>query len=1267
MRLGKRQENIIPNFFNAKFGMIKIIKVTLLIIALVFSSFPKEAFAGRSGAGGGKVAKFDSDDLFRSVAISVGCAVVGQALGSAWSSASALSHSSSAGYLTNTYNTTKTIVTSLQPWSAAGHSLISLTSLTPTLINGYSTYVASSQMANAIGTIGSCNGWDTSNTYLVSSIITSLATGAINPQTALASSLGGNSLVNMGKGALASAASGTVKGLTVLSIDREKIRQGKNPGITSSILGMLAGETTLGLSKAAMDPSTYHQVAGIFKREDAKPSSYKEYQASGGTAGPLKGRGPLSQEGYESAAEQNQGVAYKYDYKTIENVDVKGNIKYGQAIPGDAWESKYYGNRYDADYVTPDVIKITDTQAPFSWKDTAYKLLWKVPIVDTFSRQNFADWAGRSIGIIVEGNLDEDKKWMAYLRPLAKSLSQSISSDILSNGLNIWPINADQRLGSKNDLIESRLQQPYAVKMMGIEVGMRPFNKNAFDKTKTFDDQVKQLAKDYQSEQDMGKFKEKLTNLIESFKEDINEKSISPDRKFDLLFDVEKTVGALNDEDIRGLLKGENLPAQYNLSAETTKSLSKGKIRDLETKMSDISQDTSLSLGEKIRNEAAIWERTRFETAMTVGSLNEKLPLLGALREKTLSDELSISKAISDFNLTPKLKNELSAPEALKQIGVNRWSLAGKLIAFKIPSNIFEGALTSGVEGYFQKNFNTKDTVSRQILKAYTANIAAAAVRGAAWHYGWGHLSKDWPWHKQWDFVMPERYDRNPGDPDFDFMQYKISESTFDEETDRFNRFVALNEFKPEYGLNYHGERVRFDLTSGEEIKDPRWVASIVFKEEEPPLGYAIGRSIEQANMDYFANTFSFGAPLVRFDSKSLAIGIDPKQVSSAAYVNYLDSVQNQAQKDIPGVILYNAVASPGSAIKSAISKSLGGTLLQIPYLPEAFNMQPERLVFAGTLREEKHPRRDISTKTMVMATEYYQNSNGVETVLESDFGGPQNEEGIEMPLPEDKLRDYAGLGDYEKISLEEIRTDSYFRWGQEITAEIGKIPAISGAEELGIEQAIKKFDQDGKLKKEEFEFADRGRSLQFPPNFQQIPNLQAIPIAAGKEKFGDKGEYLFEHFLNDTPAFNAPSERIGYWKYLVDKNTSSVTTIQDGMQAVYFYTNLKAMPSTIQSLSGGGGGLPNLGTTFYAPFPNPLYRLKPQTAPIEYMRGTRHFSAPQGPQIPLNAPVSPDGSFFYNVGSHPAYNLYNNNLPGLKGVDQDIKTNNVNTPKIKM
>jgi len=276
-----------------------IFKIICIGLSFVFIFahilLPKEAWAGRSKAGGGDLAEFD----FSKVAISAGMSLGSMALGSVFNtglssffadtSTSALNPNlvplttggfvdgavpvyydlATGGSVINTSlmsaseisASVATPVVTPSFFSAMGDSLAKSFTFDKMATN-YGTFVATSQVGRAVGMMGNYYGWSPSSTFIVSNATSSLTGGFLNPSVALAAA-SDSTLFTMARGAVVGGLTGLASGGITVAIDGDRIDNRQQPGAVAQIAGMTTGVAVGNFSRALVDPATYTGVDNL--------------------------------------------------------------------------------------------------------------------------------------------------------------------------------------------------------------------------------------------------------------------------------------------------------------------------------------------------------------------------------------------------------------------------------------------------------------------------------------------------------------------------------------------------------------------------------------------------------------------------------------------------------------------------------------------------------------------------------------------------------------------------------------------------------------------------------------------------------------------------------------------------------------------------------------------------------------------------------------------------------------------------------------------
>jgi len=159
-----------------------------------------------------------------------------------------------------------------------------------TMIKGYNTFMATSQVARAVGAMGAYSDWNPRRTFVLSAIATGLTAGFLNPDIALAKQsmdsavtasilnppIDTATLLNMSKGAFVGGLQQGVSSLVVVAIDGSKIAQGKSPGALAQLSGLVAGVAAGNFARELVSPSA--QLLRAYKIEDQgnQAKSYAE-------------------------------------------------------------------------------------------------------------------------------------------------------------------------------------------------------------------------------------------------------------------------------------------------------------------------------------------------------------------------------------------------------------------------------------------------------------------------------------------------------------------------------------------------------------------------------------------------------------------------------------------------------------------------------------------------------------------------------------------------------------------------------------------------------------------------------------------------------------------------------------------------------------------------------------------------------------------------------------------------------------------------------
>jgi hypothetical protein len=188
-----------------------------ITLILIFSlSFQPVAFAYRSSAGGGKLAKFDTGKWLVGTGIGLASMTVGSGIVGAIGGQDFSSALSAQGFATN-----------------------------------YSIMTATNQVGRAVGAMGRYYGWDPKSTVFISSLATSMASGGINP------SQFGKSVSGIGNGIVLGAINGAAEGAVLSSLADKNGHTPLWAGPVAGLAGNFASGVVVGGLSFGIDSVKY--------------------------------------------------------------------------------------------------------------------------------------------------------------------------------------------------------------------------------------------------------------------------------------------------------------------------------------------------------------------------------------------------------------------------------------------------------------------------------------------------------------------------------------------------------------------------------------------------------------------------------------------------------------------------------------------------------------------------------------------------------------------------------------------------------------------------------------------------------------------------------------------------------------------------------------------------------------------------------------------------------------------------------------------------
>jgi hypothetical protein len=862
------------------------------------------------------------------------------------------------------------------------------------------------------------------------------------------------------------------------------------------------------------------------------------------------------------------------------------------------WESRPCGGN-NVEFVNP--------HAKVPTSDKLYRIFVKAPLLDTFSAQSWPGLASQATYIFVKDQTKNDK-----FSALWSSLASAGSGAILSPLANTAGLGLDMYLGKQEDRLRARQLNDQYLRTKGMEHYM---DKKAggvlYAKMKEVEEARQHLSN---IRTQANSADEELKVAAEYWKQELQrrEKELADSgisKEPYILLSSENDLNKLGE--VFAKMSGKDLTYEQREALRRESAVLQENIRE-----------KSLSLAEINRNLVFMQKRMRIEKAMTFCQpAVEKWKQIKDLHVQ-LGDSVVAAYADAQLRQPENLPQQrLSLNDALKVAGTSKTDLAFEQLKLSLPAAIFQGSLRGLTEVAINSLVNDKSSYAMQVGIPYALNLGSAIIRGAGWHFGWGQTTKEWQWsarnaeRTRWDYVQPDDYDGYIADDGtrvdpthggkFDFQRYMDHQTNYREELARYNRFNDLLGFYPGYGKierdwkEWDVNKLNSEGKPGDWVYRPRWVSSIIFLEkQEPTLPYAIGRSVEQANRDALVGTWSFFRPLTRESIGDAHLGLEPAQVSTLSFANYLGQL-----KSVSAMGFKEAVAfSSQEANKEALTKNAAGALLQIPHLPQLSHMQPERLVLTATVRDERLPVTRLTRET---------NAQMNESLTKGEFWQEDktftrahklsNKEVFEQkPLVN-------SLGESDRFVPSGAVREKELTIGMQNKTELWYLDGRQRYENIQAPDPEIKYiqrvtDVDGTTTERNL-FLPARPEIPVSPDAILINNnapqvetrINGVPVGEGvlaPPEFARQSLY-------DTqlPADNA------YINYVASYNFNQKLREEEGTKQFFFLTDLKGMGSTVQQLRYGGGGLPHANFVFWVPFPNPLYDVKQQTGSIRFLK----------------------------------------------------------------
>ena len=1043
-------------------GLSRGAAVTIAIALALNCLFPINAWAGRSRAGGGDVAKTDFGDIATSVGITVGSAIGTQVISGAVNSASqaatsqqysqsatrifneaesvtqramdannmqlaeqgmqvmgeadkvkmvadiseqgaALSHantalqtlgesaktadiannististkiSSSGGILSSSAHAAHTVGNLFTDSSHLGAGISSVSNFSavmPTVVSGFNTYVATSQTARAVGMAGYYYGWKPSTTYVVSSVTTGGVAGALNPEIALgANKVNTNSALGMTRGAAVGSLTGLGSSLGTVYVDQhgggDRIDKGESPNALAAITGKVTGLMSANLGRTMMDPDTYRKLPdGIIEQRSAREMAEQDPEGKV-LLEKIKTYNPdrivrlkeLEEEAKvlqgDEAKVANEAAQYrlrsemaadvkafddfqkKYYGETYTFLKVAGVNKQGQTLYASREEGQapYFGRNPEGKYAAIRDVDlnyskdfagrefkgvIPDTYALQKTDKAGLGLVLgrygQAAFIETFNSQNWPGLASQSMGIWASSQWTKGRE---YLSPLVQGMVSGVTSPIFRNMATIYGVDSELLLGRigvgyKDDITQARLRYNYGVLSMAE-------NEYMADRAK----KLTEIAKAIKGEKTQYSESGSMRKLYADYKDIKTADGLNKVAK--------KLTPFVEDSEQPGVWTKPDFPL---LDSAAMVGGSKEQREEAATKLaSNLSPEKGLGITAQKQQDAAVGdtldEMSKAKTEADVANINKGLILQEAR-----------SRLVAGMSRQP-------TGDALAIAETNRNKLFMNNTLRGVVAGAFEGGISGGIESAMEKNYPAEGSVVTQFLRPYTVTMLAATVRGLSWYYNWDRMSRQWEWQERLDYAKPEPYSLKPGDRGYNIIADKLD--TFEQDNLQFYKLAYAVKATPGNGLNYHDERKEWtrqyvdkgDGTKEEKwvVKDaPKWMLSLSFPRDpirgKPALTEAIARSVEQANMDYFTSTFTFGRPMTlksRTDEwrattdKTLAVALGAEKLGAVVSSSLLPAVGPLTQMD--------AISEALSA-NTMLNKAIGQAKVEWRATPES-------------------------------------------------------------------------------------------------------------------------------------------------------------------------------------------------------------------------------------------------------------------------------------------------------------------------------------------
>lgn len=699
-------------------------------LLLIFSlAFQPVAFAARSSAGGGKIAKPDWGKVALSAGISIGSAIVLPAISSGIKSVTPVSvEGASLGtklgntvqgfgkFITNT-GTTEAV----KPWGVAWKYLGQGINFT-NVVTGYSTFVATTQVNRAVGMMGSYYGWKPSSTFMLSSVATGMTAGLLDPVKVLGSALP-DAVLNdttakvissstMVQGAFVGGLTGLASSAAIVAVAGDRINQNKELGVSAQIAGLVAGTAAGNFGRELIKPTP---SGPVIQCETVSEPSFQELAvyAENWLTEPSSAR-PIS-----VTPTLGEIARFAQDW-----LDETPSISQSpKLIPVKIFYEIKHAN-LDFDTQPLDRIKLSEEQAQ-----------------------------------VIRNNLESG---LFKPRILGKDIIQIVPADVhvtarglfdatVIKTLDMWPQFASRALalavaGSSSDegasLKSSLVEGISSAVISGIAGHLKPGLYFGKDKLVNRIEYVNNMAQAV------------LINNLDSLSSDL----------------------------YAAYEKGEGSKARYE------EILIRHGFDINRVKVPDISESLSF---DKFK-ELLLKDLEQGKPKLTWIAYQEQLNYIDNLRENDFNRKpqvqmMAIALSRAQVDLESRMKDAMKIgglAAAFKVAGTDRNTFLRDNLTKDAKFSLVEGLVSGGVS-YLVSNWS-KDDAAKGALAGYGATMLTAAVRGILLHTNWeqGYQNGNMVWADRYSLFAPQDYQ---GD---DWWEKAISESVYPQDLARYNKFV---------------------------------------------------------------------------------------------------------------------------------------------------------------------------------------------------------------------------------------------------------------------------------------------------------------------------------------------------------------------------------------------------------------------------------------------------------------------------------------------